>query len=82
MNDGLAGCDKGDVFAIAKLNGFADLKFQIWIMHRVQRRFAEADVDGSRARRGGADGVTGLDVVGGDDDVDVVDRPQRRQVVQ
>src|SRR5207249_1275364 len=42
----------------------------------------EANVDGSAALNRRFNGVTGFEVVGGNDDVEVVDRPQRSQVMQ
>ena len=78
----LARGDERDVVAVAQGDRAADLEPRARIVQAIQRRLAEAEVDRAVAPGGGEDGLARLEVVGGDHDVDVVDRPQRRQVVQ
>lgn len=75
MNHGFACGDKRHVPPLREDAPPADLKRPVAVRQRVLRRLAEAQVDRPTVRRSRPNGCGRFDIVGWDDDVEVVDRP-------
>src|SRR5215475_9186540 len=74
--------DEGDICAVAEHRGFAGGKTGTVRVERIHRRFSKTDVGRMVQACGGSDNFTGLEIVGGDENADVVNCTQGGQVVK